>query len=122
MIRVRIPMKTPTPTPPTPGTQSSQSASRKSAESTASLPPPPVTPAVPSPLAPRQSRVIKKSSKRREEYLIRWTGYGIEQDTWESAKEIDKKSPQIVTAWLQRSQEDRDYRTGSRSKRKNPST
>eukprot|EP00798_Chlamydomonas_sp_ICE-L_P022963 gene22963-30151_t len=54
MIRVRIPMKTPTPTPPTPGTQSSQSASRKAAESTASLPPPPVTPAVPSPLAPRQ--------------------------------------------------------------------
>eukprot|EP00798_Chlamydomonas_sp_ICE-L_P001202 gene1202-32544_t len=104
------------------GKQSSQSASRKVAESTASLPPPPVTPAVPSPLAPRQSRVIKNSSKRREEYLIRWTGYGIEQDTWESAKEIDKKSPQIVTAWLQRSQEDRDYRTGSRSKRKNPST
>eukprot|EP00798_Chlamydomonas_sp_ICE-L_P022072 gene22072-29136_t len=166
MIRVRIPMKTPTPPPPTPGTQSSQSASRKAAESTASLPPPPVTPAVPSPLAPRQvgdfglskkitelrkelrsfppdeklgdldgssklrrwrvavetSRVIKNSSKRREEYLIRWTGYGIEQDTWESAKEIDKKSPQIVTAWLQRSQKDRDYRTGSRSKRKNPST
>jgi len=70
----------------------------------------------------QKSRVIKNSSKRREEYLIRWTGYGIEQDTWESAKEIDKKSPQIVTAWLQRSQKDRDYRTGSRSKRKNPST
>eukprot|EP00798_Chlamydomonas_sp_ICE-L_P011161 gene11161-biopygen12616 len=69
----------------------------------------------------QKSRVIKNSSKRREEYLIRWTGYGIEQDTWESAKEIDKKSPQIVTAWLQRSQKDRDYRTGSRSKRKNPS-
>eukprot|EP00798_Chlamydomonas_sp_ICE-L_P001252 gene1252-biopygen14118 len=50
----------------------------------------------------QKSRVIKNSSKRREEYLIRWTGYGIEQDTWESAKEIDKKSPQIVTAWLQR--------------------
>eukprot|EP00798_Chlamydomonas_sp_ICE-L_P021407 gene21407-biopygen30119 len=69
----------------------------------------------------QKSRVIKNSSKRREEYLIRWTGYGIEQDMWESAKEIDKKSPQIVTAWLQRSQKDRDYRTGSRSKRKNPS-
>eukprot|EP00798_Chlamydomonas_sp_ICE-L_P031526 gene31526-6709_t len=56
-----------------------------------------------------------------EEYLIRWAGYGIEQDTWESAKDIDTKSPQIVTAWLQRSQRDRDYRTGSRTKRKNPS-
>jgi len=69
----------------------------------------------------QKSRVIKNSSKRREEYLIRWAGYGIEQDTWESAKDIDKKSPQIVTAWLQRSQRDRDYRTGSRTKRKNPS-
>eukprot|EP00798_Chlamydomonas_sp_ICE-L_P017219 gene17219-biopygen26116 len=69
----------------------------------------------------QKSRVIKNSSKRREEYLIRWAGYGIEQDTWESAKDIDEKSPQIVTAWLQRSQRDRDYRTGSRTKRKNPS-
>eukprot|EP00798_Chlamydomonas_sp_ICE-L_P006677 gene6677-biopygen1870 len=69
----------------------------------------------------QKSRVIKISSKRRVEYLIRWAGYGIEQDTWESAKDIDKKSPQIVTAWLQRSQRDRDYRTGSRTKRKNPS-
>eukprot|EP00798_Chlamydomonas_sp_ICE-L_P004592 gene4592-14782_t len=68
-----------------------------------------------------KSRVIKNSSKRREEYLIRWAGYGIEQDTWESAKDIDKKSPQIVTAWLQRSQRDRDYRTGFRTKPKNPS-
>eukprot|EP00798_Chlamydomonas_sp_ICE-L_P019136 gene19136-25744_t len=106
----------------TPGTQSSQTVPRKSAGSSAILPPPPVTPAVPNPSAPRQkSRVIKNSSKRREEYLIRWAGYGIEQDTWESAKDIDKKSPQIVTAWLQRSQRDRDYRTGSRTKHKNPS-
>eukprot|EP00798_Chlamydomonas_sp_ICE-L_P003588 gene3588-13673_t len=93
----------------TPGTQSSQTVPRKSAGSSAILPPPPVTPAAPNPSAPRQ------------EYLIRWAGYGIEQDTWESAKDIDKKSPQIVTAWLQRSQRDRDYRTGSRTKRKNPS-
>eukprot|EP00798_Chlamydomonas_sp_ICE-L_P025173 gene25173-10805_t len=65
--------------------------------------------------------VLSVQFGRDDEYLIRWAGYGIEQDTWESAKDIDKKSPQIVTAWLQRSQRYRDYRTGSRTKRKNPS-
>ena len=44
-------------------------------------------------------RVVKVQKKRHVEYLVQWTGFAAEHDTWESAEYIKEAAPQVVDAW-----------------------
>jgi hypothetical protein len=44
-------------------------------------------------------RIVKVHKKSNTEYLIQWTGFASEHDTWESADYIKEAAPQVVDKW-----------------------
>jgi hypothetical protein len=42
------------------------------------------------------SRVVKNKKHEQKQYLVRWAGYGYDEDTWEIAKRLEKTAPDAV--------------------------
>ncbi|KDN51952.1 hypothetical protein RSAG8_00503, partial [Rhizoctonia solani AG-8 WAC10335] len=46
-------------------------------------------------------RFVKRGARRIKQYLVRWLGYGPEEDHWKTEKEL-KNAPGILKEWRTR--------------------
>ncbi|KEP45716.1 putative Transposon Tf2-1 polyprotein [Rhizoctonia solani 123E] len=56
-----------------------------------------------------EERFVKRGNKRTKQYLVRWLGYGLDEDRWKTEKEL-KNAPEILKQW----------RTGDHGTKDNP--